>query len=467
MTARVCYPEIENFLEYSSSTGKFSGVLAAMFHTFMEDTLMPILNNISYVGESNFGHVVDKNSLTYSGCVGSLQKNESDIMPLPHIYPITGPGLHQGPVCLSDSISLMSAYLNNELTRKSDVMESFSSFDLSVWMTLLFSLVITAIVFSVSHNMHYGRSHGKGRILQLKTTVTAWKGTRHRPDPIILETTSNLIIGSLLKQYSIINVSQNRGLRVLILSAIIFTFLIGHYFSTFIKTQLVTPLKPITITTYDEVLERPEVRPVWIQDLAEHDDFEYATQGSKPKAIWDKAVSMNISQSMAKGSEKDFLAFAIKIVKQEAVIFVKSSWMMFLFTGICAFSRNMDIFPNAIGLARIDEETKETLAGIPTGSEFYANNKKNSRLITHRVHHAFEEGLITKWISLLDFAMYKPTPGKLDEIRICLSNKIITKHTDRESPKIGHFSKLFSTYLALLIASSIILEIERLLFVDI
>jgi hypothetical protein len=464
-SVRICYPRIDSFLAYNHDNKKFTGYNAVLFSMLIEDLVLPLVKNITIVSEDNLGHILDRETLDYSGCVGSIQRNESDFMPIPHIFPVFGPGLIQGPVVLSESMYIMSAYLDEHKETVTDVMECFTSFELQVWLLLALALLLIAVTFiflgGIRPKSKILDSHSSLEVLRIIQFHGKIMQPQEQPPPRRnYRVIADLIIGSLLKQYSSIPCCKSTPRAIFSSFTILFTFLIGHYFSSFIKTQLVTPIKPVTITTYDDILERPEVRPIWVQDFAEYDAFEYAEEGTKSKAIWDKAVSMGISKSFAKGSMDALILVGIDITEQQAVLLAKSKWLNLLLTGICSLSRNEEAFDNAVALSRVDPEAKESLSSVPIGSEFYNRHPEQSNAVIIRTHQAFETGYVTKAFSFLDFTIASPEKGKLESVRVCLCNEILMPHRPFESPRVEHFTFLFTTYLVMLVVSALVFVSE-------
>ena len=109
-----------------------------------------------------------------------------------------------------------------------------------------------------------------------------------------------LLISSILKHHSSSSNIRQRGLtmKLLCFLLVLYGFLIGFYFCSMIKTEMVVQEAPIVIQTYADILSRPEIRPYWYTAHKIHEQFRSADPESKAGKIWAKAKFMNLSSSL-------------------------------------------------------------------------------------------------------------------------------------------------------------------------
>lgn len=110
---RVCYPHINNFL--SREDGKFAGFTSHILQVY-EEILSGI--NHTFVQEDSFGNMIDRSSHSYDGCIGSMQRNESDVAVLLIVVPIDGPNVTQTLVNGWDQATIISSYKKPDMARR-------------------------------------------------------------------------------------------------------------------------------------------------------------------------------------------------------------------------------------------------------------------------------------------------------------------------------------------------------------
>ena len=87
----------------------------------------------------------------YDGCIGQLQRNESDTM-FPMIqFPLIADGIQQGFLVLASRTIIGSVYNNSETGHLQElgVMSAFMAFDALIWIMIFMSLLTTAVTLIV------------------------------------------------------------------------------------------------------------------------------------------------------------------------------------------------------------------------------------------------------------------------------------------------------------------------------
>ena len=107
---RICNPKYDDIYQFHPD-GRVTGAIAPFFEVLL-DTVRGL--NVSFDQTSSSGVQVDPVNRIYDGCIGSIQKNESDIMFFGFLtYPVMGPNLTNKIVCASEKLGVMSGYNSN------------------------------------------------------------------------------------------------------------------------------------------------------------------------------------------------------------------------------------------------------------------------------------------------------------------------------------------------------------------
>jgi hypothetical protein len=263
MAIRFCSVLFPQLIEVKED-GSFSGFLKPIWNTYVE-CLSRKFENVSVTAHGPLGEAAG-NSMQLTGCMGRLQRNESDVACPFMEYPIAAPGVRMSTFMLATKTSIVSAY--NDLPNESatDVMDAFHSFTPSLWLLVATTALLLTMFVSVStlsNNKRQRRLSFRSRSISLSIRIT---------------------MGYMLKQHSRYNYNRYHYQRLLIAVLTIFSFLVTFYFTSMIKTEMVVQKDPVTVTTYDEILER-NVQPAFVEAVNDHADFKYATPGSTADKI--------------------------------------------------------------------------------------------------------------------------------------------------------------------------------------
>jgi hypothetical protein len=100
--------------------------------------------NYTFIRKSSDGVLIDAGKKMYDGCIGSMQRNESDVMYSWNQYPFDAPNLTQ-KVDGSGRIGILSGYRQVKISERNatDVMDMMEAFTADVW---LIHVAFTAIL---------------------------------------------------------------------------------------------------------------------------------------------------------------------------------------------------------------------------------------------------------------------------------------------------------------------------------
>lgn len=106
---RICYQKMIGLIE-ENAQGSFSGELSLTRNLFLEAAARRL--NRSFVQHSTSGKLVNKTTGDFNGCIGSLQRNESDFCVSDPAWPIQGSGVQLITISDRRVTSMLSAYDN-------------------------------------------------------------------------------------------------------------------------------------------------------------------------------------------------------------------------------------------------------------------------------------------------------------------------------------------------------------------
>ena len=416
MQFRICFAFMKIFVNFEPD-GSITGPGSYMVKTILDE--FKRLGNLSIVMDEKIGDMIDRENLLYDGCIGKLQNNQSDTF-LPSIeYPVVGPNLATSAVTSSTTIVIGSVYNNSIPTTAVQVMEAFKSFSTEVWMSIANVLLILNLLIILSLCCL------KRGDLKISTCLKA------------VSLSFQSILAAVLKQHSPVQsfIVKFSGRLILFLLSY-FTFLMAFYFASLIKTDAVVFKTPDTISTYDDLLRRPNMRPMWMRGLNDHSSFESADKTSQMGRIWQRAVSMGVNQSRF-GYESEELGRAAKLTAtKQAVVLVSDLVMRTIVTNICSYSRITNSFTDVNLWYKSGPGAKEKLDVHVVSSYTNKHQRRTYEQITRR---SFEFGIISK---NMEGATFIPCEGKCNEVRDCASNQIIIPKHTIDAPGFRYFKEL-------------------------
>ena len=141
MEARLCIIMFDATFRYKEFHG--TGVLGVTINLLLEQ-----MRGINYtvVREPGYGTMIDKETQQYGGCIGSMQKNESDFMLIVEMLtiPVVGPNLTHTVVDGFGRMGIVSAYNKTNIDdgSRTQVLDMVFSFSPGLWILLTFSIIV-------------------------------------------------------------------------------------------------------------------------------------------------------------------------------------------------------------------------------------------------------------------------------------------------------------------------------------
>ena len=447
MSLRICVTVFRQIIELTND-GKVDGFVAPILIPLLEDitTLFP---NTTISPSDKLGNM-NQHTMMFDGCLGRLQRNESDFQ-IPFIpFPIVAPGLQQGFMALTSTTTICSAYNRTATTSKTDVMDAFQSFSRPLWsLTAFTTTVITLVVFLVfRHGLLRGR----------KSKATNEHRTRKaKLAKLSMDRAAQVLIGNLFKQHSSYkHNNRKQSAKTVLFVFALFSVMIVVHFASMIKTEMVVQKRPQTISSYKEILQTLDVKPLWARQLNDHWDFMHADPMSEEGQIWLRARKKGLDSCFIE-TDADIKREFPSVLTRQAVWFGPSYLLRPLTTNICAFMRAAGQFDSYNVWTNSDPSASEKLNGMLLSSAMHANDvRKFNRFL----QALFEHNIILQSIRKLEFS-YVPDIGS-QSVHDCLANRIIYPDYELTSVNTQHYDRLFLISGCSLLLSALFLFIEHM-----
>lgn len=430
--------------------GHITGTFAPAFETVIS-IFQHSFPNLTITVDSKLGDLVDPHINRYDGCVGQLQNNLSDTYIPLNKFPLIAPRIDQGYVILTSSIVIGSGYNNTVVKSIADVMDSFHAFSGGLWWTIAATITFFIYIIFIILHINYLIVMRAGRKF---VYVNGRTFPRAKSLACRLSFVLRIMFGALIKQHTSYNIKcQKMVMRMMILLLSIFTFIISLYFSAMIKTEKVVTKMPDTISSYQDIVDRPKVRPVWANAFGDHFEFRDARRGSLRHQIWQQAIAMGVNNSFFDFDINRIHELALDCTHGRSVWLGPAFFSNLLLTNACA----MDLFPGMNAWIRSDTKAEEWLFGLMKSS-FMPN--QDSRLLDRVAQEAFEHRLMDRALKQLDFIFANQGRGSR-RVRECMANRIIIDDNEVMTYEVHHYRRLIGETAACLVFASLILIVEK------
>ena len=449
---RLCNPY--NFERFFAHDGKkFSGILGPFFQDLFDATSTGA--NITMVVRSQndgFGEPINGTTGSYSGCIGLLQTNKSDVMLPLTDYPHPASNISQGLVIQETAVSLFNFYKHDHGGIKSTQLEElFSSFDGPI-LLLCVSTAVTGIcvLFLRSILLSYRR-----KIFGMRNPT--------RNDRITYEVLTHMT------NHGEISTSSDVFGKTMFIVLSLFSLLVIFFLCSFIKTDLVVISPPATLRSYQEHLDA-KCGLSFLAGGYNYLSFKYAPEGSSEKKLWQLSTSKyplsTVLLNIKQGSQS-IKPLAKLAMRGQSSLVLDSNMIPLLMRAFCSLSLNHRRFETLLSLLKIsepagsimplasqDEQAKKSIKG------FIGNQHLSAPLV--RMQNAwrrfFETGLtqkLFKLIAALDAVELIPaegvgnaTAGNMDQ---CINSILFMPDVHVDGIKLESM-KNFPCYAALLIS---------------
>ena len=214
-------------------------------------------------------------------CLHSIQANESDVVLMPYTMPVMLSNVKTGPVFFSDKIQILSTYKVDNHDSTPGIFATFDAFDVNALSLILNFFVILVVLISLTYILERKSLSRRIRI----------KGRRFK-----LRFVPWFIFRFFVKQYPSLPGNMTALKLLLTCCLLTFSFFVTFFYSSMIKTDMVTVKAPLVIASYQDIVDDPAIEPYIRHNFDEYKSFKNAPSGSLKKKIWERVVKMGVGK---------------------------------------------------------------------------------------------------------------------------------------------------------------------------
>ena len=384
-------------------------------------------------------------SKAIDACLLSIQKNESDAVFAPYAIPVIMSNIITGPVFLSDKIVIFSTYKVENDTSNAGILDTFDAFGVdAIALILNFFLTLAALILFTY-------------ILERKSPrrLVRMNGRRFN-----LRFVPWFIFRFFVKQFPLFPGNMT-ALKVLLTCCLLtFSYFVTFFYSSMIKTDMVTVKAPKVIVSYQDILDGPEIKPYIYNAFDEYTSFKHAEQGSLKRKIWERILKMGVNELVNHGRNLELLDPKSAFMNSKAVML--------------GYASLLDAGKHWLPLIFKKENIRGLYVSDPTESEKLSAsviNRMTTEAVSHKyqakMRRLFEGHFYYKYMKTLGleqaqfYANFFEMGKDTSDFEQYFSPRVVLPSPELVKPNITYFMSLFISYLILCIIQFIVFLIER------
>jgi hypothetical protein len=423
--------------------------------------------NVTYVfpDVNRMGATIDRKVLVYDGCIGSVQRNESDfaiIVPVDGYY---GPTVQPWIPIWSDFALIGTVYhkvqIDADNSEKTRVLQFLNAYALSNWLLTFASLVILASVMACSMQIRRNMRRTISNIIQGLDTRLNRKEQRTRLRKIC-DRVFMMLISCILKQHSSSGKLTASSISCLYLLTTVLCFFTTYFLTSMINTEMVILKRPVTYDRYQDLLKN-DTTPLWLDELDDQRSFRDAPDGTPAKELWDRAVGRGISKSLMTTQNMDvswLLSIANDMFSKKSVSLSNSALTHVCLSNICHYIRSEGMFKQSNPYIKRDESAVESIRSLIGSSLAHPVIRKR----VTRIGRWFMETdpAIPMFIRRYGAVVVPSGSEKIfSSVEECKSGVIVMPQIDLLPVTLYHFSDLFLVFITAVVLCLVVALIEK------
>ena len=250
----------------------------------------------------------------FEPCLLSLQNNESDVTLLSYSMPVMLSNIRTGPVARSDRIAIISTYkLDEDDSARDGILGTFQTFSIDACCLMAHIFIILFALFSLTYILERRRIRPRFKIdgRRFNLRFIPW-----------------FIFCYFTKQIPSFPGNMNLSKAILICNLLTFSFFVTFYYSSMIKTDMVTVKDPKVIGSYQDLLDDAEIEPYILHYYDEYVSFKTGRKGSVKRKIWERVLTLGIDKHIVDTKKFDVAKSFVNPDKP----FLNSKAVLFVFT---------------------------------------------------------------------------------------------------------------------------------------
>lgn len=475
---RFCHPgNFDQFFELMKDKGRFKGHFGPVANDILEYCDRITGNKTSFIVKDGAGEPIGTEG-KFSGCIGSLQKNESDILFYTSDYPMNADNVEQGFVLFETILVIGQDYYVKKTSKDGQIFDSLDSLYYIMPFIALFILVVTGLL----HLRWVMR-------MQMKRQIMKFLNMSHRRIKKV---------NCYFFYYVVAHATRNGTIpdkmfydRLIFTCLSVFSLYVIHYYNSLIKTSLVVIREPDLWYSYQDLIDS-NIRPFFISGMHEEYYYQYAPEGSPRRKLWQYMKdNFNASDRIVQANFANFPPHGIAMIRRQAALIIDLLLSKTVQLAACNFkARRTELYSIANAKVKLDADLLERAkkymffsAVDPSESAFQKGlilskffTGKAANMMRRGIRHSIEGGIqfgkletvqSTDIFSQID-DVHRRDPAKSRWVRDCMSDSIITPHAGIVSDiEVVNIAKLFYVFVGLLFACKVMFILEKYYFLEI
>ena len=422
---------------------KIKGSWSYLLGTTLSTLFKSFKANISLVVESEIG--TQRKDGTLTGCYRSVRDNESDISMVVHGFPtIDYDKVEPYQILTETSIQIMSTYYSKteaDVSFNDFILTSVKSFDSETWFALLVMVLAFFGLWMTKRALFPENNHVS---LRRRIAEGLW-------DTLVL-----FVSQESTDYYKFLD-------RLLSILMTFSFFLLTTIYFCCMSTDLVTVTKPSVISSYQDVMNRPNITPVFIAMMPDTQEFEDAYEdddGSIQAKFWAKykdRVEMADPNS-------DLAKLMQEVLELKKVMIMNGMTIDGVRRVICTLKTGYQIHKNVYTWI-----SRDHAARMHKTAYIMRNGMKQTpqlKAFRRNVRNAFETGVLYGLLfaltrdGLKSSEQFTLPSAPHSEVERCLSDQIVYTHASVDTVVLQNYYLLFALAVVMLPTSIIMLLME-------
>ena len=423
---------------------EFKGPLSATAETTLSMIFPRKVFNYSLRLDKNMGDFDELTGL-YNGCLGSVQRNQSDAIVIPVAFPTQDfERINPAQVITQEPLTILQGYKPTSRIGYADTLKAaLPGFTPGLSMLIFFTLMVFIILFKLKASLQNLRYiYSKKR----KTKKTAY---------------STYEIMSLFIQQESFDYHERTRSYLSVLVTMM-SFILINYFCNLMSTEQVVVPKPIILESYMDFLTRNEMTPVFMLQL---DDHQYFKSGNSDMKLWWHSMVLRAKNESELFVDFDVFSRFLDIIeglKLKRSFFV-NNWYSELFQStLCHAGCTLKIKDNVLAWTQIDGILNNGFAKTMVVRKVEGNAMIDQSI--RRLRGSFEMGiqhLIRRQLrDITYFSQFLGPNTDLKRMHDCMSDVLIMEKPDQMPFSMQNLKSIFATFLFFIFISCSVLCFE-------
>ena len=431
--ARNEYPQIRGSWSYH-----FDTIVVALFKS--------VKANVSLIIENEIG--TEKKNGTLTGCYRSVRDNESDISILATDFPtIDYDKVDPYQVLLEYTIKIMSGYYSKaeaDISFNDFILTSIKSFDSQTWFAVLVMVLAFFGLWIIKRALFPDDNHVS---LRRRIAEALW-------DTLLL---------FISQQSTDYDKFLDRSLSIVM--TLSFFFLTKIYFGL-MSTDLVSVTKPTVINSYQDIMNRPNITPIFAAAMSDSQEFEDAYEDDDD-SIQAKFWAMYKDKSEMADTNADpgkMIGMMQEGADLKRVLIMNGAFIDVVRRAICKVKTGYQLYQNVYTWiskdpnARMHKKAFIMRNGMKLTPQVKYIKRKLRSILETGVFYSFING-VTR-VGLKSSDQFSFPSGPHSQIERCLSDQVVYADAFVDTVVMQNYYLLFTVSVVMLLSSIIILLIE-------